>query len=80
MFLYIFCFLNIYFLGVGIAAVIDLLFLVSSLAPLVAQLGTYAFIAISSENYAWGSCEYVKHITSENEECFQGLAKRLVTF
>ncbi|XP_059171297.1 sodium-dependent neutral amino acid transporter B(0)AT1-like [Physella acuta] len=61
--------------GVGIAALIDLLFLVSSIAPLVAQLGTYAFIAISSENYAWGSCEYVKHITSENEACFQGLAK-----
>ncbi|CAG5124374.1 unnamed protein product [Candidula unifasciata] len=55
--------------GVGISALFDLLLLVATYAPLVAHLGTYAFIAISSEDYTWGSCDLVKHISHENEVC-----------
>ncbi|KAK7095897.1 sodium-dependent proline transporter-like [Littorina saxatilis] len=43
--------------GVGIAALLDLLLRIASFAPLVAQFGTYAFIAISDSNYVWGSCQ-----------------------
>ncbi|XP_055872587.1 sodium- and chloride-dependent betaine transporter-like [Biomphalaria glabrata] len=47
--------------GVGIAALFDLLLQLSTLAPLVAQLGTYAFIAISKEDYIWGNCENMNY-------------------
>lgn len=61
--------------GVGIAALIDLLLFVSSLAPMVAQLGTYAFIAISKEDYTWGTCSFVQHKTLQNEKCTENFDK-----
>ncbi|XP_025082543.1 sodium- and chloride-dependent GABA transporter ine-like [Pomacea canaliculata] len=46
--------------GVGIAALLDLLLRISSLAPVVAQIGTYAFIAISDHPFVWGYCNELK--------------------
>ena len=45
--------------GIGIAALIDLFIIVSSYAPLTAQLGTYSFISIAESPYIWGSCKDV---------------------
>ncbi|XP_048251093.1 sodium-dependent proline transporter-like [Haliotis rufescens] len=45
--------------GVGVVAVIDLLLRLTNLAPIVAQFGTYAFIAISEQPYVWGNCKTI---------------------
>lgn len=50
--------------GVGIAALIDLLMRIATFAPLVAQFGTYAFIAISNKpQYVWGTCKNLQLTT-----------------
>ncbi|XP_012943978.1 uncharacterized protein LOC101860608, partial [Aplysia californica] len=59
--------------GVGVAALLDLVLLVSTYAPVTAQLGTYAFIALSRQPYQWGSCDLLKHVTVQGEVCVEEL-------
>ncbi|KAK7474656.1 hypothetical protein BaRGS_00034080 [Batillaria attramentaria] len=57
--------------GVGIAALLDLLLRIASFAPLVAQFGTYAFIAISDQSYVWGKCSELQlHNRDTREDCW----------
>ncbi|GFO47778.1 sodium-and chloride-dependent glycine transporter 1 [Plakobranchus ocellatus] len=55
--------------GLGYTALIDLYIMLVTYAPLVAQLGTYAFIAIAEDDYLWSDCNKVKHFTQKNEMC-----------
>lgn len=55
--------------GVGIAALLDLLLRIATFAPLVAQFGTYAFIAISDRSYVWGKCAELNLRTSADVAC-----------
>ncbi|KAL8558286.1 hypothetical protein ACOMHN_063980 [Nucella lapillus] len=65
--------------GVGIAALLDLLLRIASFAPLVAQFGTYAFIAISDDRYVWGQCHNLQ-LTTLQELCMEDETRSSIVY
>ena len=41
-------------------------------------MGTYAFIAISEDDYLWGKCDKVQHMAKKDEMCSLTLQDRSV--
>lgn len=62
--------------GLGFMALIDLFMMLVTYAPLVAQMGTYAFIAVSEDDYLWGKCDKIQHMAKKDEMCSLAMPER----